>query len=75
MSFTRGSRTRGGFPKPGEEMRDDPGRHDRAGWTHVKDHESTYIEGKQYRHMREWTRPCAICEGLTHAFEIGVALT
>lgn len=69
MSFKRGLRQAGGFPKPGEELKDVPGRHSREGWVHVTDHASTYIEGKQYKHMREWSRPCAICGGAIAAFE------
>lgn len=68
MSFTRGLK-QGGFPKPGEELRDVPGRHSRDGWAHIADYDSTYIEGKQYKHMREWTKPCAVCGGAIHAFE------
>lgn len=69
MSFIRGARTLNGFPKPGDELRNDPGRHSREGWVQVTDHASVYIEGKQYRHMREWKRPCAICGGDMFAFE------
>lgn len=69
MSFTRGARHHGGFVKPGEEIKDLPGRHSREGWVHMTDHSSTYIEGKQYKHMREWSRPCAICGGAISAFE------
>ena len=69
MSFIRGSRKMGGFPKPGAELVDDPGRHTRTGWVHVKDHESVTLNGKQYRHMREWRRPCAICGADFPAYE------
>ena len=69
MSFTRGFRKMGGFGKPGEELKDIPSRHSRDGWVHVADRDSTYIDGKQYRHMREWQRPCAICSEPVVAFE------
>ena len=33
----------------------------REGWTLKTDHESVQIDGKQYRNMREWLKPCAVC--------------
>jgi hypothetical protein len=68
MSFTRGAKI-GGFPKNGEIRSDVPGRHSRDGWTHREDHASVYIEGKQYRSMREWSRPCVVCGTDILAFE------
>lgn len=69
MSFTRGARQRGGFAKPGENLTDDPGRHTRDGWTHEHDHDSIQIAGRQYRNMKEWSRPCAICGVKYSVFE------
>lgn len=68
MSFTRGFRKMGGFPKNGE-MIDDRGRFSRDGWTHRADHDSVYINGKQYRNMQEWTRPCVVCGEAVTAYE------
>jgi hypothetical protein len=67
MSFTRGRRM-GGFPKDGE-MIDLPSRHTRDGWTEVATHTSVVLHGKQYRNMREWSRPCVICKSSFSAFE------
>lgn len=61
MSFRRGARKLGGFPRNGEMAPDIPSRHSREGWVMISDHDSVYIGGKQYRHMREWRRPCAVC--------------
>src|SRR5580765_1811645 len=60
MSYTRGARS-GGFPKPGELRGDMPGRHSRDGWECIGEHTSIQLQGKQYRNMKEWSRPCAIC--------------
>lgn len=68
MSFTRGQKQAGGF-RPNGELVDMPGRHSRDGWTHRADHASVYLEGKQYRNMREWSRPCVVCSGDILAFE------
>jgi hypothetical protein len=68
MSFTRGFRQMKGFPKNGE-MVDDRGRFTRDGWVHRADHDSVHIGGKQYRNMREWTRPCVVCGDAVTAFE------
>ncbi len=68
MSFTRGFRQMKGFPKDGE-MVDDRGRFTRDGWVHRADHDSVHIGGKQYRNMREWTRPCVVCGDPVTAFE------
>lgn len=68
MSFMRGQRT-GGFPKAGEMKGDVAGRHSREGWLHVTDHSSVYLSGKQYRDMKEWSRPCAVCKAKFSVFE------
>ena len=44
-------------------------RPSRDGWNHKTDHQSVQIDGKQYRDMREWTRPCVVCNGDVTAFE------
>lgn len=62
MSFIRGFR-------PNGDLVDVQSRHSRDGWTHVQDHSSVYLDGKQYRHMREWRRPCVVCEGDVQVFE------
>src|ERR1700731_2538799 len=67
MSFRRGART-GGFPQNGE-LTDVPSRHTRGGWTEVKTHTSVVLHGKQYRNMREWSRPCVVCKSNFSAFE------
>lgn len=59
----------GGFPKPGEIRGDVPGRHSREGWLHVADHNSVSLQGKQYRDMKEWSRPCAVCGTKFSVFE------
>lgn len=69
MSFTRGNKTRGGFAKPSDSLTDDPGRFSRDGWTHERDHESIQIAGRQYRNMKEWSRPCSICGTKYSVFE------
>jgi hypothetical protein len=61
MSFLRGQRNAGGFPPNGQMSNPDPGRHSRDGWQFVAERESIQLQGKQYRHMKEWSRPCAIC--------------
>ena len=33
----------------------------RDGWSLKTDHQTVQIDGKQYRNMREWIKPCAIC--------------
>jgi hypothetical protein len=68
MSFTRGFRQMKGFPKDGE-MINDMGRFTRDGWVHRADHDSVHIGGKQYRNMREWTRPCVVCGDPVTAYE------
>lgn len=68
MSFRRGARS-GGFPQPGEELKDVPGRHNRDGWSEVATHSSIVLHGKQYRHMKEWSRPCVVCDAKFSAFE------
>lgn len=69
MSFMRGAKHSGGFPKNGEMHGDVPGRHSREGWLHVTDHSSVYLQGKQYRDMKEWSRPCAVCGAKFSVFE------
>lgn len=69
MSFVRGAFKRGGFPKPEDGPVDMPGRHTREGWTEVREHDSIYLGSKQYRNMKEWSRPCAICGSRFSAFE------
>lgn len=69
MSFTRGAKQRGGFPKPEDLPHDDRGRHTRDGWQHEKDHDSIQLGGRQYRNMKEWSRPCAICGAKYSVFE------
>jgi hypothetical protein len=69
MSFTRGERMRGGFAKPGELPIDVPSRHNREGWVETAQHDSVQLNGKQYRHMKEWQRPCAICGEKYSVFE------
>lgn len=68
MSFTRGFKQAGGFPKNGE-MVDVPSRHSRDGWAEVATHTSVVLHGKQYRNMKEWSRPCVICNEKFSAFE------
>ncbi len=69
MSFSRGAYTRNGFPKPGDGPVDVASRHNREGWTRVAQHDSVQLGGKQYRHMEEWSRPCAICETKFSVYE------
>jgi hypothetical protein len=68
MSFSRGART-GGFPLPGEIRGDVPGPHSRDGWQFIAEHASIQLQGKQYRHMKEWSRPCAVCGAHFSIFE------
>ncbi len=69
MSFTKGAYSRGGFPKPGDGPTETASRHNRDGWTEGAQHDSLQLAGKQYRHMQEWTRPCAICKNAFSVFE------
>ena len=69
MSFIRGSKHHNGFPKAGEELVDLPGRHTREGWTEVATHASIVLHGKQYKNMKEWSRPCVVCGAKFSAFE------
>jgi hypothetical protein len=41
----------------------------RVGWQLVRNHDSIQLQGKQYRHMTEWSRPCSICSVSFSIFE------
>lgn len=69
MSFTKTKYARNGFPLPGEELKDTAGRHNREGWTEMATHTSIVLHGKQYRNMKEWSRPCVLCGERFSAFE------